>query len=64
MICRAVHHQRRAIVFPNNATHVGEELGPQFCVNGGSTIFCAENDVGQQIGKCVSHVLSPLRSHD
>lgn len=61
MVNRAIDGERGAVQFADNAAHVGEERCLQFRVEVWATIFGAENNVGQQIGEGMRHVLSPLR---
>jgi hypothetical protein len=61
MVSCPVDGEGGAAQFADDAAHVGQQGCFQFCVNGWTAIFGAKNNVGQQVGKCVGHVLSPLR---
>ena len=61
MIGWPVHQQRARIQFTKNPAQIGKHSSFEIRFESWLTVLCAENNVRQQIGECVCHILTPLR---
>ena len=61
MIGWAVHQQRARIQFTKNSDQIGKQSSFEIWFESWLTVLCAENNVCEEIGECVCHILTPLR---